>query len=52
MALKCINGGYVQSNADRHNLTYTWTNCKRSDIDQEEAVSAYQNVKRKEAKQE
>jgi predicted Zn-ribbon and HTH transcriptional regulator len=48
--MKCTNCGYVQNYAGRRNLTYTCTNCKRSDIDQHEAASAYQKVKRKEAK--
>jgi predicted Zn-ribbon and HTH transcriptional regulator len=49
--MKCTNCGYVQDYAGRRNLTYTCTNCKRSDIDQREAASAYQKEKRKEAKQ-
>jgi hypothetical protein len=50
--MKCTNCGYVQNYAGRRNLTYTCTNCKRSDIDQHEAAGVYQKVKRKEVKQE
>jgi|GEM_PF-4678515 predicted Zn-ribbon and HTH transcriptional regulator len=50
--MKCTNCGYVQNYAGRRNLTYTCTNCKRSDIDQREAASAFLKVKRKEAKKE
>jgi hypothetical protein len=50
--MKCTNRGYVQNNAGHRNLTYPSTNSRCSDIDQQEAASAYQKVKRKEAKQE